>query len=676
MNSLINAFMHWVSVHPQLTGLFVGIIAFSESLAFVGLLVPGAALMLAAGALVGAGLVDFWSIFTWAVGGAILGDGISFWLGHHYRDHLRDFKIVQRHPQWLSHATTFFHRHGGKSIFLARFVGPVRPVLPVVAGMLRMSPLRFVINNVLSALLWAPAHLLAGMLVGASLVLAGQITARLAIVLGILALTIWLIIWLVHRSYLKLQPRLGGWIALALQWSRTHPRLAWLFTDLYDPTRPPARALFIWLILLIASMWLFLGVLEDVLSRDPLVYAGQAIYQYLQQLRTPLGDAVMIVITELGDAAVTLPLAITVILWLLWQRAWRDTLYWLGALGFGMLAVNIIKFMSQLPRPVSPYPGIELSQFPSGHATMSTIIYGLLAVFIAMSVQPRWRWPVYAVATLVIIVIAFSRLYLGAHWLPDVTAGLALGGSGIAVLAMAYSRHHTARISGYGLPVITILVFFVAASSHIYRQFDHDRERYAVHHEITTLSFAQWQSQAWQNLSTWRLDLRGERKQALNLQWAGELPTIRRQLLAQGWHIPLLLNAHTALSWLLPKPSLAQLPVLPQLHDGQYESLVLVHADTQAAYPNEQLILRLWPTSLRLQPHTTPVWLGTVTTQRLQHLPLISFLYLTDHYQTALTQLEASLPAVSTWRTQQRVLHTNNKHTRWDGTVLLIDSRH
>lgn len=676
MNSLINTFMHWVSVHPQLTGLFVGIIACAESLAFVGLLVPGAALMLAAGALVGAGLVDFWNIFAWAVGGAVLGDGVSFWLGHHYRDHLRDLKIVRRHPQWLSHATTFFHRHGGKSILLARFVGPVRPVIPVVAGMFRMSPLRFVINNVLSALLWAPAHLLAGMLVGASLVLAGQVAARLAIVLGTLAVAVWFIIWLVHRSYLKLQPRLNIWMASALQWSRQYPRLAWLFTDLYDPMHRPARALFVWLILLIASVWLFLGVLQDVLARDPLVYAGRAIYQFLQQLRTPLGDGIMIVITELGDAAVTLPLAITVILWLLWRRAWRDALYWLGALGFGVLAVNIIKFMSQVPRPVSPYAGIEWYRFSSGHATMSTIIYGLLAVFIAMSIRPRWRWPVYAIAVLMILAIAFSRLYLGAHWLADVTAGLAMGTSGISVIAIAYTRHRSTRLSGYSLPVLTSVVFMTAASVHIHAQFARDRERYAVHHALTTLRFARWQSRDWQNLPTWRHDLRGERKQALNLQWAGTLPAIRRLLLAHGWHAPLLLNAHTALAWFLPKPSLEQLPVLPQLHDGRYESLVLVHPDTHAAYPDEQLILRLWPTSLRLQAHATPVWLGTITTQRLQHLPLISFLRLTGHYQTALSQLQASLPATARRWTKQRSLRTNHEHSHWDGTVLLIDSRH
>ncbi|MEJ2360999.1 MAG: VTT domain-containing protein [Gammaproteobacteria bacterium] len=667
MDALLNSFIHWVSTHPQLTGLFVGIVAFTESLAFVGLIVPGSTLVLGAGALIGAGLVDFWSIFAWAVGGAVLGDGVSYWLGHHYRDQLRELRIVRRHPQWLEHATVFFQRHGGKSVLLARFVGPVRPIVPVVAGMTNMPPVRFYLNNILSALVWAPTHLLAGMLVGASLVLAGQVATRLVIVLGAFAIAVWLIIWLVHRSYLTLQSKLGPWISRILTWCYKHPRLSWLFTDLYDPSRPPARALLIWLVLLIASIWLFLGVLEDILTRDPLIYAGQAIYQYLQQLRTPPGDAIMIVITELGDSAVTLPLAFTIVAWLLWRRAWRDALYWLGALGFGVLAIIIVKYISQTSLPLAAAANVDFYSIPSGHATMSTVIYGLLAVFVASSLQPRWRWPVYALATVVIIAISFSRLYLGAHWLADVTAGLALATSGISLLAIAYTRHRRVSITGYGLPLLAGFVFVVSAVVHIHDQYHHDRQRFAIRHHIATLDATRWTEQAWQDLPMWRHDLRGEREQPLNVQWAGKLTTIQQQLRAHGWRKPLLLSPHTALSWFLPGPTLKDLPVLPQLHNGQAESLVMVYPDTD----KQEFILRLWPTNQRLQPGNTPVWLGTVTSLRLHHLPLISFLRLNGHYAQALSTLQTTLPK-TLWQLRQRNLSNHSNHANWDGRLLLI----
>ena len=673
MTGMINSFMQWVSVHPHLTGFIVGVIACSEALAFIGLVVPGTVLMLAAGALVGVGLVDFWSIFAWAVGGAVLGDGISYWIGHHYREKLSNINILRRHPQWLIRGNEFFQRHGGKSVLFARFVGPVRPVIPVVAGMLGMSPLRFYLNNVLSALAWAPAHLLAGMVVGASLVIAGQVATRLVIVLAALVISGWIIVWLVHFSYRKIQPCAINWFnqITNAKWITIHPRLKWLFIDLLDPARPPARALLIWLGLLIASMWLFLGVLEDVLDQDPLVYAGQAIFHFLQQLRTPLGDAIMVGITELGDVAVTLPLAIAVLLFLIWRRAWRDSFYWLSALGFGLLAVTIIKLMLKIPRPVALYSGTELYSFPSGHATMSTVIYGLLAVYIASSIKSRWRWVVYAIAVLLITAIAFSRLYLGAHWLADVTAGLALGTVGVALISMVRERHQSTSNSGFGLLIVSLGVFVSAAIWHVSGKFDSDIKRYAIRHATTQITESAWVAQGCSRLPIWRVDLRGEQEQPLNVQWAGDLDSIRQSLISHGWRDPLALSMRTALSWLLPHPSLSQLPVLPQLHDGQAESLVLIHEAVKQRHPTEQLILRLWPTTLRLKDGGLPVWNGTIVSQHLVELPLISFPRLSRDYDQAQSEMKTTLTEKNSYSLHCPVdMKENESH--WNGDVLLI----
>jgi len=131
--------------------------ALAESLAVVGLVVPGAAVMIVAGALIAMGGLHFWPVLLLAVAGAILGDGVSFWLGHRYRDQLRSRWPFYRHPAWLARGERFFYRHGGKSILFGRFVGPVRPIVPLVAGMLGMRAAAFYTMNVLSAMLWAPA---------------------------------------------------------------------------------------------------------------------------------------------------------------------------------------------------------------------------------------------------------------------------------------------------------------------------------------------------------------------------------------------------------------------------------------------------------------------------------------------------------------------------------------
>ena len=139
----IQPFLQWIGEHPHWSGLAVFLISLSESLAIVGLVVPGVVLMTAIGAMIGAGILPAWITLGWAILGAIAGDGISYWLGYHYHEHLRDFWPFRSYPALLARGEAFFKSHGGKSIILGRFIGPVRPMIPVIAGMMDMSPKRF-----------------------------------------------------------------------------------------------------------------------------------------------------------------------------------------------------------------------------------------------------------------------------------------------------------------------------------------------------------------------------------------------------------------------------------------------------------------------------------------------------------------------------------------------------
>jgi len=668
MIQFIHHLVSWIGAHPHAAGVIVALISFTESLAFIGLIVPGSTLMIGAGVLVGAGVLEFWSTLAWAVGGAVLGDGVSYWLGRHYRDSLP--RLLLRRPELLARGKTFFQRHGGKSIVLARFVGPVRPVIPVVAGMLGMAPIRFYAYNVLSALAWAPAHLIPGMAFGASLALAGLVAGRLALLFGVLIVTVWAVIWLVRTSYQWFSPRVTGWAATAATWAQRHRRVAWFVMDLLDPARPASRALFVWLVLLIAGSWLFLGVIEDVLTGDPLVYAGQSLYHLLQQLRTPPGDWIMVILTELGDSTVTLPVIVAVLAWLLWRRAWRDAVYWLGAVTFGALAVVILKALLHMPRPVDLYSGVEAYSFPSSHASMNTVIYGFLAVLGTHSLAARWRWIPYALAALLIGGISFSRLYLGAHWLADVTAGVALGVAWIAVLAIARQRHQPAGATNRGLLPVALLVFLGASGWHVHNSLSSDLERYAVRHPVESMATPEWWGEGWRKMPVYRLDLQGEREHPLNVQWGGDPRFLRRYLLSLGWREPPALTLRTALRWLLPNAQLDQLPVLPQLHDGEYESLLLVRSGEPKRHSARQLVLRLWPTPMRLKPGNVPVWVGTAGELRVLHLPLVSFPRFAGGYDVALETLQSELRGLP-HKVVQRPVHVQDKEIRWRGDVLL-----
>lgn len=664
----IHHLISWIGAHPHLAGLIVALISFSESLAFVGLVVPGSTLMIGAGMLVGAGALAFWPTLVWAVGGAVAGDGVSFWLGHHYREGLN--RWLRRRPELKERGESFFRRHGGMSVILARFVGPVRPIVPVVAGMLGLSPVRFYFYNALSALAWAPAHLVPGMVFGASLTLAGLVAGRMALLFGALIVAVWIIVWLARWLYGWLPSRMARWVAGLSAWAQRHRRAGWLVTELLDPARPASRALLAWLVVLVAGSWLFLGVLEDVLTGDPLVYAGQSLYHLLQQVRTPPADRVMVVLTELGDAAVTLPVMTVVLAWLLWRRAWRDALYWLAAVGFGAVAVVIIKALLHMPRPIELYSGVEAYSFPSSHASMNTVIYGFLAVLVARGLDARRRWIPYALATLLVGGISFSRLYLGAHWLADVTAGVALGTAWVAVLAIARARHKPAGLPVGGLLPIVLLVFLGAGGWHVHQRLTPDLARYAVRHAIMPMEATAWWREDWRRLPVYRLDLHGEREQPLNLQWAGDINFLKNYLAARGWRDPPLLTPRTALRWLLPSPALVQLPVLPQLHAGEYESLLLVRHEEAQGNKTRQLVLRLWPTDVRLRPGGTPLWVGTAGELRLLRLPLISFPRSAGGYDAALADLRAALHGLP-HETVKRAVPQEEERIRWDGELLL-----
>lgn len=663
----------WLAAHPQWAGLIVFAIACTEALAFIGVIVPGATMMVGAGALVGLGAMGFWSTLAWAVAGAVAGDGVSYWIGHRYKNELRSIRPLRKRPALLERGEAFFGRHGGKSILLARFIGPVRPIVPVVAGMLGMPPSRFYLFNVLSALAWAPAHLLPGMAFGMSLALAGEVAGRLALLLGTLVVFAWATVWLAHALYRALEPHAAQWAERALSWARRHRALAWLVGDVLDPERPLPRGLLAWVVVLIAGGWLFLGVLEDVVSADPLVYAGKSLQQLLQHLRTPVGDRVMIALTDLGDPTVALPVIAAVLVWLLWRRAWRDARYWLTAVILGELVVATIKAALHYPRP-DGFAAVAASySFPSGHASMSTVIYGFLAVLVMPEFRAGWRWLPYGAAALLIGAIAFSRLYLGAHWLADVLAGVGLGSAWVAILAIARQRHTDVRAPVPGLAAAASTVFLAVGSWHVATSLERDVQRYAIHHGAREMSAESWRTDDWRSLPQFRRDLEGERKQPLNVQFAGELPQLRQQLEAAGWRAPPALTPHSSLRWLLPNPSLNELPVLPQLNGGRYEALLLVRDAPGEAGSARQQVLRLWPTVVRLEPGATRLWVGTVATQRIRRLPLLSFPVLADHYDAAVSALARSAGGLRA-REVRSAVRAHEPECRQCGAVLLLDS--
>lgn len=166
MEHLVQPTLAFIAAHSGWAVAIMFVTAFGESFAFLSLLFPGTSLLIAAGALMSAGTLPYLPVLAGAILGAVLGDSVSYWIGRRFGGGVGQIWPFTRNPSLLPGGIRFFERHGGTSVFIGRFFGPVRAVIPLAAGILQMPPGRFWFANVTSALVWAPMLLFFGDAVG------------------------------------------------------------------------------------------------------------------------------------------------------------------------------------------------------------------------------------------------------------------------------------------------------------------------------------------------------------------------------------------------------------------------------------------------------------------------------------------------------------------------------
>jgi membrane protein DedA with SNARE-associated domain len=668
--------------HPIIAYTAVFLVSFSESLALVGLLVPGTVIMFGVGAIVAAGSLGLKLVLVLAAAGAIAGDGVSYWLGRHYQEALRSIWPFRRYPEMFKKGETFFHRHGGKSILFGRFVGPVRPVIPVVAGMLGMGPGQFAVVNVLSAIGWAFVYLLPGFFFGTSLALAGTVSSRLAVLIFIVLVATWGFVWLVRRLVIVVTRRGPIWFDSVEAWilpdepvSGTKRRVRRFLQFMFH--RPHGEEVFfgVLALLFIAAVWGFLGVLQDVLARDPLVLTDQAVFHFLQSLRTSWADHIFITITEFGDALVNICLAVAILLVLLVKRCYRAAGFWAVTVTGGWAGVRLLKWALHLPRPMTLYHGVSSYGFPSGHTTMNLILYGFLAILLMRGITATWRWGNFVAALLITFIIAVSRLYLGAHWLSDVLGGFFIGTAWTALLGIAYLKSPAERVPRGLVGLVALLVIVIAGGWHAVRQRDKDFAFYAPQLEMQSMPLAAWLDGGWRRLPPWRVDMAGDREQPLTIQWLGSPDDLKRYLLTKGWEDPPPAGLKNFLGMLSPDAPIDTLPVLPRLHSGRVDTLRLVRWNTDRRW-----VLRLWPSDVGIDGYPKPLFIGTIELQQRRRLTwLITTALDTGEYgvpQEVLIPVLGERYTVKTGRRTPAEIEVNRKHGRfhWQGRVLLVQA--
>jgi len=170
-------------------------LAFIESAPFVGIFIPGATLISVGGFLASQNLLNTWNIIIFATIGAIIGDFFSYTLGRWGGSWIKNNKVINRII--LSQGEKFFKRHGNKSVFIGRFFGPIRAIIPFIAGLSKMKSGPFIFWNILSAIGWAILNVFLGYFSGTIIVSIfkkwSNSMTLILIVLGVVSIVYYLI---------------------------------------------------------------------------------------------------------------------------------------------------------------------------------------------------------------------------------------------------------------------------------------------------------------------------------------------------------------------------------------------------------------------------------------------------------------------------------------------------
>jgi undecaprenyl-diphosphatase len=428
------------------TYLLVGVFAFAETGAFVGLVVPGETVMLLGGAVAGQGAIDIYLLIAIAWFAAWLGDTTSFFLGRRLG---RDFVLRHGPRVGISHerfekVEDYFARHGGKTIFIGRFISLIRAFAPFIAGSSGMSYRAFVPFSILGTGLWASAHIMIGYLFSRSIETAGEYAAKGAFLLGLLiAALVGVIVTTRHF-------RVAANRAAAVRRMEGHAATRWLVV-LARSYEPQLR--FVWnrvtpggtfgleFTSLMATLAVSLFVLVAyvvVIGREAGPTPGDlTAIEVVEYLHSGFLNDVSKLITWLGSGVFVWSLTAVGAALLAARRRWGELCVLLAGMTIAQVGIHEIKDAVDRPRPPGPAEvSASGSSFPSGHAAHS-VIYVWLAVTIVLRLRPGMaRATAVVVAGIVLTaLVGLSRVYLNVHYLSDVSGGWALGAAAFSFCA-------------------------------------------------------------------------------------------------------------------------------------------------------------------------------------------------------------------------------------------------
>ncbi|MER2298320.1 bifunctional DedA family/phosphatase PAP2 family protein [Pseudomonas promysalinigenes] len=384
MGQWLDSITGWLSANPQWLGLAIFLVACVECLAIAGIIVPGTVLLFAVAVLAGSGALSLGETLLLGFLGGLLGDALSYTIGKCFHQNIRRLPVLRHHPEWIGSAESYFQRYGIASLLVGRFIGPLRPMLPMVAGMFDMPLPRFIAVSLVAGAGWSVAYLLPGWATGAAMRL--PLPEGFWLDAGIIAGTLAALIGLSLNSSMRDQ-RHGTRLIAGLSFiALTGVFLGWPYLHEFD----------------------------------------QGVMTLVQEHRSKAIDGAVVIVTRLGDFKTQFFLGGLLTGLLLLARQWRHALFAGGTLIGTALANGSLKWLFARARPEVLSEPLTTYSMPSGHSSASFAFFLTLAVLAGRGMPARLRLTWVMMGCIPALAIALSRVYLGVHWPTDILAGALL----------------------------------------------------------------------------------------------------------------------------------------------------------------------------------------------------------------------------------------------------------
>ncbi len=418
------------------TYLLVGLLAFLETGAFVGLVFPGETAVIVGGVVAGQGEISIVLLIAIVWTAAWAGDTVSFFIGRRLG---RGF-ILKHGPrvrithERFAQVERYFERHGGKTILVGRFLGLIRALAPFIAGSSGMAYRAFLPYSVLGTGLWAGTFSVLGYALAGSLDKAGEIAGRGTLLFGSVVVTTVAVVVVVrymrveanrHMLAQRLEGTRVGRPVVALG-RRIEPQARFLWRRI----TPGGLGLEFTSVMAMLSVSLFIVVGYGLIVEDkPGPTAGdKRAFEIVDELRSDAFTDVAKVVTEFGSGEVTLAVALLAAIGLGVAGRRMELAVLVAATVLVHIAVPSLKELLDRPRPPGGLVDASGAAWPSGHATYA-ILYPWLAMTAALRLRPGavWGTALITAGFTLAAAIGLSRVYLGVHFLSDVSGGAALG---------------------------------------------------------------------------------------------------------------------------------------------------------------------------------------------------------------------------------------------------------